>query len=507
MIHIINEDLHACNMDLSIKSYIEQIESKIKSFPRCVICQDHVKISQQIATYTCNCKFICHHDCIYECPEDERKCPLCGQRKPITSDSFQIWTDKTKIDKPLIGLNKIKQKYDELIQKSMKSSKSVKPMMKINREMGIYSKSYKHNVISVNQLIDLDSQLVRFKPIDLDLFNDFFTIFKHYKGKRTIFRSGKDRMSVYPHFGRNIENLLKINDQITLKNVTKYTGICLAGGCIYRSLTNSKLPNDIDIDMFVTGSKDEKNIALQYLLSVFNEQGVELDIIVYNRIINIYVNNKLIQVIVTDFSDPYQVVRGFDLTHCQYFYEDEQVYGTYDAILAIQTRVSKTTTHVIDHPRLRKTQNLGYTVMAPLDLKIKYTNVQPLTPAEVLVFQEYRSKFKYIHKDPYGTLDIQPIISYVLNNDTPNKYSVVQFGESENLFHLNYETIQSYIDIMKQKPNDFSFSDNYDYDDEYDLMEEEEHISNSDDDVEDVLDDESDESDNSDDDVQLVIDN
>jgi len=99
-------------------------------------------------------------------------------------------------------------------------------------------------------------------------------------------------------------------------------------------------------------------------------------------IITIVVPGKCpIQIIGTEFSSPEQILKSFDMTHCQVGFCGNELIHTDEFVNAIKTRTTKITTSSIHAYRLVKAYQRGYSIEKP-----KYCYIKN-------IFHEYTTDF------------------------------------------------------------------------------------------------------------------
>ena len=449
----------------------------------CLVCQNQVKLTQPLATCSCACRMVCHRSCLKDYYEETSSCPVCNQKQKMICDTLSIWTNPKKINDPLklktfspseemlhnINSTKFEQKFEEsggyaedLLSKIYKSlcekiiaefDQPLPALIQLNQEMYKYNRVYQYLVFPI-ELIKPPGSFFEYKPINLGTLNSFYKILKTFNGL-SLFKNKNKKYAIFPHYQTQLNQLLQIDEKFNLKEVFNQQGLSLSGPLIDRVLTSSKSPQRPDLTIYLTGkNQEQRSMSLQYLLSFFNDKGTAFDLLIYRNILNFYINQRLIQVIITDEKNPVEVIKNFDYTHSQFYYQKEQIYGTYDGLTAIKTRTTRYSKsprpyHQIDLSKLLNVRQLGYNVLLPLNSQMLVTTF--LKPKELLQYPEHKKHIRYYCKDSHKSLPIEEIDNYI---DTLNTYPRTTCLSIDNQsFNLNWQTVPQLIELTKNTPN------------------------------------------------------
>jgi hypothetical protein len=168
-----------------------------------------------------------------------------------------------------------------------------------------------------------------------------------------------------------------------------WSNVLIAGGLISGLLEKKMDPTEYilsDIDMFVYGkTKEIVTNKIQEIYDYFiNKLNKKCYVFVYipnTPIINIIVPGKCsIQVVGTLFKNEMDVLKSFDLTHCQVGFNGIKIVHSNEFVTTVQSRITKITGRSIHAYRLVKTYNRGYSITRP-----KYCYVRN-------IFHEYTNK-------------------------------------------------------------------------------------------------------------------
>ena len=192
----------------------------------------------------------------------------------------------------------------------------------------------------------------------------------------TIYNTGEDTtvtgLEFYMRLGKTIPNMEGFN----------WDGILLAGGLVSGLLEKKYNPDlyiNSDLDFFVYRKAGEsKSAIISRVKRVYNYFKS-----LFGNIVSFYYKNSMvitiltplfdrpIQIIGTDYTNPLDVIKNFDLTHCQVGFDGHNVICTKKCMKAIKTRVTKITTNSIHAYRIVKTYKRGYSIEKPNKLYIK----------------------------------------------------------------------------------------------------------------------------------------
>jgi len=200
----------------------------------------------------------------------------------------------------------------------------------------------------------------------------------------TIYKS-KEKVTV-----SFFEFMKRLNDKIGefIDSDFDWSNIIIAGGLISGMLEtqpNSAEYETSDIDIFVYGTEFTIRNKIQEIYNYFvNKLDKKFYAFVYKPntpIINIIMPGKCsFQIIGTHFKNSIEILKSFDLTHCQVGFDGLNLVHTDEFIEAVKTRTTKITKNSIHAYRLVKTYNRGYSIRRP-----DYCYVRN-------IFHEYTSK-------------------------------------------------------------------------------------------------------------------
>ena len=435
--------------------------------PVCLICQNQVKFDEQMATYRCQCRMICHNQCLSEYNLTNDKCPICQTSQDFINDMVTIWINPYKIDHPKefkMDLTQAKQTVNQLFKqlqkKALNDQKSLQLLIALNQEMFQLDPHYSYQVLCIDDLMSF----FEYQPTTIE---SFFKIQQPLHQSLRLFTYKKRKYSLYPHYTHHLSKLLQIgqvtNNQESFENIFNYPGLCIAGLALYQLLTSSKMSLEPCLEIYVCGrNEEERQTALQYILSFFNSEGFEFDLLIYKNIININLkkpSQRLFQVIVTDYLNPVELIHSFNYSHSQFYFQDGHLYGTYDACLAVKTRTTYyKTSHrqaqvQIDSSNLLTAQSLGYQIVMPLNSQVQMNPL--LKPTEILSVPDLKKEFKYCSYDHKTPISIQQIVFQVKDQKCVIDNGVIECQPDFLHFHLNNQTIPQIIDIIKMNPGDY----------------------------------------------------
>lgn len=168
-----------------------------------------------------------------------------------------------------------------------------------------------------------------------------------------------------------------------------WSNTIIAGGLISGLIESKYDPTEYrnsDIDLFVYGNSNE--IVREKIQYIYDYFVTKLDKNFYAFVyapnacmVDIVIPKKYtIQIIGTMFKSSMDVLKSFDLTHCQIGYDGLNIIYTKEFIEAVTTRITKITKRSIHAYRLVKAYNRGYSIKDPEYCYIKN------------IFHEYISK-------------------------------------------------------------------------------------------------------------------
>ncbi|AYV85250.1 MAG: hypothetical protein Satyrvirus8_8 [Satyrvirus sp.] len=152
-----------------------------------------------------------------------------------------------------------------------------------------------------------------------------------------------------------------------------WSGVMIAGGLIsglMEKKAEMKEYEKSDIDIFVYDPESNKNRIINKMIQIYNyfvdklEKKFYAYIMVPNStIMTIIIPGKCsIQVIGTLYKSEMQILKSFDLTHCQIGFNGNGLVFTEDFIEAIRSKITKINTNCIDLYRLVKAYRRGYSI-------------------------------------------------------------------------------------------------------------------------------------------------
>ena len=131
-----------------------------------------------------------------------------------------------------------------------------------------------------------------------------------------------------------------------------------------------------DVDIFVYGSKttviDKIQQIYDYFLDKLDKKFYAFTYGISAALLNIVIPGKFsIQIIGTLFKSELDVLKSFDMTHCQVGYNGNEIVHTDGYIKAIKTMTTSITTRSIHAYRLVKAYHRGYSIERPTYCYIK----------------------------------------------------------------------------------------------------------------------------------------
>lgn len=443
----------------------------------CLICQNPVKLTQPLATCECSCRMICHRECLTSYHQESGNCPLCNKKQKLIRDNLAIWINPHKINTPLkiksnhaliteikkTGKSLLFLVFLKLCDKAAKeSNQPLSALIQLNQEMYKYNPYHRYLTIPI-ELVKPPNPFFEYKPANLETLTSFYKVLKPI-GNLTLFQNRNDKTTwggymapkkyaIFPNYRSYLNQLLQVNEALNLKFLLSCPGIFLSGSAIDHILTSAKFSQRPDLTLYVTGKTlDARQLSLQYLLVIFNGTGLIFDLLIYQNILNFVFNQRLIQVIVTDQNNPVEVIQTFEYTHSQFYYQTDQIHGTYEGLTALQTRTTRyiktsSVVHQIDSSRLLAARQLGYNILLPLNSQtLSSTN---LKPTEVLLFPDQQKLFYYYRKDSNNILPVEEIADII--EAQTNFLMTTSLSIDNHLFNLDWQTIPQLIAWIKAK--------------------------------------------------------
>lgn len=389
---------------VSIKNLIDEMTAKVNKDTNCIICQDKIGFRDQVTTFRCSCKYICHSECLQEC----HKCPTCSETEK-NNNFFSIWSDPKKTDRPVKIIKYIPYLYRTWKHLFMTNG-CANQLSTINQEMYNIVPNYQYLLISLNQLLYSNSPIIKKKIIDTNDFKFLFkvsrsSVQKYYKYKGSL-------IGINPIFKKNIHKYLKGTG---LDKILKILGVCWTGKSLEQAIFGKKI-NCPRVEIYIL------NNCEYTLLNLLENLEMSPDIILYNR--TFYINykslNLSLEITMTHHKNSYELVcdsHTHSLTHQQFFYEKGKVYATSDAITSISSHMTRTIKQKITRENLFNAKNLGFTVLQSHHCQVIDTKKNQFD-LETLKFSEHiRSQFSLIVYPYTNALTITNLISGSFNQD------------------------------------------------------------------------------------------
>ena len=212
-----------------------------------------------------------------------------------------------------------------------------------------------------------------------------------------------------------------------------WSNVLIAGGLISGLIDSDydvKKYEQSDIDIFVYGLDNKKVMRIiQYIYEYFSiklkNNFYSFAYIPHSSIISIVIPGECtLQIIGTLFETKMDVLRSFDMTHCQVGYDDKGIIYTSEFIDAITSRTTVITTKSVNAYRLVKAYHRGYSIADPEYCYIKN------------IFHKYTNEHRPKNTDKfYDIHKLQYIIEELENN------VIVQQNLTKNYIppkHLEY---------------------------------------------------------------------
>ena len=152
-----------------------------------------------------------------------------------------------------------------------------------------------------------------------------------------------------------------------------WSNVLLAGGLVSGLLEtkyDKTMYTESDLDLFLYG-KNQKEMKEAYIRTYeyFKKKFGTIYSFIYNNSMVVTILSpkfrRVIQLIGTEFSKPIDIIKNFDLTHCQVGFDGQNVIYTSEFIKSIQTRITKITKFSIHAYRLVKAYQRGYSIETP----------------------------------------------------------------------------------------------------------------------------------------------
>jgi hypothetical protein len=212
-----------------------------------------------------------------------------------------------------------------------------------------------------------------------------------------------------------------------------------------------------DIDIFLYGSEQVLTLEriLNWIISTYGQKNIYLHRIM--SVHSIWINDKRrsIQLILTNYEDPYDIVKSFDFTHLKCWYQNNNFYQTLDCYYSILTKKSSTITLSPNPLRIHKTISRGYIIHYPMS-HIKDSKCAILDIHDDIAVQKYQlMKTTYHELLPKSN---NTIITNIINIATVSGYDYkkIYTGDKINVVKLLYSNqfnqFNHINDYQQQKP-------------------------------------------------------
>ncbi len=179
--------------------------------------------------------------------------------------------------------------------------------------------------------------------------------------------------------------------------------IIISGGALVKSLLpnyNERIDETTsDVDYFLYGNDDDKIKSIKHILHIYHYVYGDFEILIRNGVISLLTRTHpvKIQIVITKYNTPLEVVTHFDMTHLQIYFSGYNVYGSFSALDAW---VSMVTQYVIN---LDKDCNVPE-IFRDAKQIIPYTSVN-----EPRISKYIHLGFRF-NKDFYGTQNEVPYL-------------------------------------------------------------------------------------------------
>lgn len=174
----------------------------------------------------------------------------------------------------------------------------------------------------------------------------------------------------YIQFMSRLFNELKLSDNIGLLDNFDWNNVLLAGGYVSGLMEknyDSENYKSSDLDFFIFDKN--RNIVIKKLKKLYRYFSSKLDVIItfrykYSPVVNIFSPkfNRTIQIIGCIESNPLNILKQFDLTHCQVGFDGHNIISTSEFKKAMISRITTITKRTIHAYRLLKSYNRGYSI-------------------------------------------------------------------------------------------------------------------------------------------------
>ena len=230
-----------------------------------------------------------------------------------------------------------------------------------------------------------------------------------------------------------------------------------SGGLLYDILTNKFDKELMDIDLFFYGDYKEKHKTINKLLDNLDKEQYYYLIGYKSSVIYIFIQGipRIIQLIMTNKTEPEQIINSFDLTHVMSYSDGNKIYSNLETIEQIKNK--NTSINIIHKNRLIKYFEKG------LDIeKIIYSDynfiLDSIESKKIVNTQKQKNLYKFTNNltteylNPSVTLDFCKITKEQINfhdyfecKVNYDKFNNHEFKENVNMFG-------AFVDYLGLKP-------------------------------------------------------
>lgn len=162
-----------------------------------------------------------------------------------------------------------------------------------------------------------------------------------------------------------------------------WRNIIIAGGFISGLLETKMCPEDYalsDVDIFIYGDRAIMHNVWQRMYDyfwkmtkgncyIFFQRACPnfplMNIIIPQNVIKNLPSGKNIQIVATEYSNPMDILKNFDFTHCQVGLTENGIICTDDFIASISEKKTKITSSTVHLYRILKAYHRGYAIIKP----------------------------------------------------------------------------------------------------------------------------------------------
>ena len=151
-----------------------------------------------------------------------------------------------------------------------------------------------------------------------------------------------------------INNYIKFSDEKFTSKLGKYTfgldkvipwedsNFVFSGGLLYDIITNRFDSNLSDIDLFFYGSEKSKLDTINKLLDNLDKEQYYYLIGTNKSVIYIFIQGipRIIQLIMTNKTESFEIIDSFDLTHVMFYSDGTEIFGTTKAIEQLESKTT-----------------------------------------------------------------------------------------------------------------------------------------------------------------------